>query len=321
MGPPRPGQNVGPAGRVTGTRTVTRADKPASSETGSWTRLPSTFVGIDVAKHSLDIHLRPPARASPSTTTRGVAALVGRLAALAPALVVLEATGGMEVRLAAALAAAGLPVAVVNPRQVRAFARATGRLAKTDRPGRGGDRPLRRGGPAAGAAPADEATRHLGRLVARRRSCSRCSWRAQPPHAADPPCTGGSTPTSAGSEEALAEIERRPRPGRSATARLAGQGGLLRSVPGVGPVSARTLLAELPSSARSPAARPPPWSGWRRSAATAARRAAGARSGAAGRPCGRASTWPRSRPRAAATRRSPASTSGSAWPGSRPSSR
>ncbi len=52
--------------------------------------------------------------------------------ALLRALVVLEATGGMEVRPAAALAAAGLPVAVVNPRQVRAFARATGRLAKTD---------------------------------------------------------------------------------------------------------------------------------------------------------------------------------------------
>ena len=61
----------------------------------------------------------------------GMATLVGRLAALEPALIVLEATGGLEVRLAAALAAAGLPVAVVNPRRVRAFARATGRLAKT----------------------------------------------------------------------------------------------------------------------------------------------------------------------------------------------
>ena len=91
------------------------------------------FVGIDVAKHSLDIHARPSGeRFTIDHDEQGVAALVERLVALAPALVVLEATGGMEVRLAAALAAAGLPVAVVNPRQVRAFARATGRLAKTD---------------------------------------------------------------------------------------------------------------------------------------------------------------------------------------------
>ena len=95
------------------------------------------FVGIDVAKHSLDVHLRPSGeRFTIDHDERGVAALVERLAALAPALVVLEATGGMEVRSAAALAAAGLPVAVVNPRQVRAFARATGRLAKTGLCGR-----------------------------------------------------------------------------------------------------------------------------------------------------------------------------------------
>jgi transposase len=62
----------------------------------------------------------------------GAAALVARLGPLAPALVVLEATGGLERLAAAALAAAGLPVAVVNPRQVRAFAQAVGQLAKTD---------------------------------------------------------------------------------------------------------------------------------------------------------------------------------------------
>jgi transposase len=95
------------------------------------------FVGIDVSKHRLDIHLRPSGESF--TVDYGeeeVATLVARLVALAPALVVLEATGGLEVRLAAALAAAGLPVAVVNPRRVRAFARATGRLAKTDLCGR-----------------------------------------------------------------------------------------------------------------------------------------------------------------------------------------
>ena len=89
------------------------------------------FVGIDVAKLRLDLHSRPSGESSTTDyDDENVAALVERLVAVAPALVVLEATGGMEVRLAAALAAAGLPVAVVNPRRVRAFARATGRLAK-----------------------------------------------------------------------------------------------------------------------------------------------------------------------------------------------
>src|SRR3954467_6010652 len=93
-----------------------------------------TFVGIDVSKRRLDIHSRPSGESfTIGHDDEGVAALVERLAALAPTLVVLEAAGGLEVRLAAALAAAGLPVAVVNPRRVRAFARATGRLAKTDR--------------------------------------------------------------------------------------------------------------------------------------------------------------------------------------------
>src|SRR3954454_17093738 len=93
----------------------------------------SVFVGIDVAKHRLEVHLRPSGESF--TITYGeeeVAALVERLVALAPTLIVLEATGGLEVRLAGALAAAGLPVAVVNSRQVRSFARAVNRLAKTD---------------------------------------------------------------------------------------------------------------------------------------------------------------------------------------------
>src|SRR4051794_9971794 len=92
------------------------------------------FVGIDVAKHRLDVHLRPSGEGfTIDYSEEEVAALVERLAALAPALIVLEATGGLEVRLAAALAAAGLPMAVVNPRQVRNFTRAVSPLAKTDR--------------------------------------------------------------------------------------------------------------------------------------------------------------------------------------------
>lgn len=93
-----------------------------------------TFVGIDVAKATLELGVHGQA----GTTTvanaeRGIAALIRPLTATPPTLIVLEATGGYELGLVAALGAAGLPVVVVNPRQVRDFARATGQLAKTDR--------------------------------------------------------------------------------------------------------------------------------------------------------------------------------------------
>jgi transposase len=91
------------------------------------------FVGIDVAKAQLDIVLRPSGeRWAVPNDTRGVTTLVDRVQALQPTLIVLEATGGLERTVTSALAAAGLPVVVVNPRQVRDFARATGQLAKTD---------------------------------------------------------------------------------------------------------------------------------------------------------------------------------------------
>lgn len=90
-------------------------------------------VGIDVAKAQLDIAVRPSGEQwTVPYEEAALAALVPRLQALGPALVVLEATGGREMRVVAALAAAGVPVAVVNPRQVRDFARAVGQLAKTD---------------------------------------------------------------------------------------------------------------------------------------------------------------------------------------------
>lgn len=91
------------------------------------------FVGIDVSKAHLDLHARPTgATARYANEPDGIAALVARVTELAPERVVLEATGGFEAPVAAALAAAGLPVVVVNPRQVRDFARATNKLAKTD---------------------------------------------------------------------------------------------------------------------------------------------------------------------------------------------
>jgi len=91
------------------------------------------FVGIDVAKAQLDIAVRPSGErwAVPNDAT-GIETLVDRLHTLHPTLIVLEATGGLERAATAALATAGLPVVVVNPRQARDFARATGQLAKTD---------------------------------------------------------------------------------------------------------------------------------------------------------------------------------------------
>jgi transposase len=91
------------------------------------------FVGIDVAKAELEVVVRPSgARWTVTNNASGLAQLQERLQALAPALIVLEATGGYEVAVVAALATAALPVVVLNARQVRDFARATGRLAKTD---------------------------------------------------------------------------------------------------------------------------------------------------------------------------------------------
>ena len=92
------------------------------------------FVGIDVSKARLDVARLPDGQAvSVDYDGPGLQRLRDWLAAAPPTLVVLEATGGLQLRVAAELTAAGFAVAVVNPRQVRDFARATGRLAKTDR--------------------------------------------------------------------------------------------------------------------------------------------------------------------------------------------
>lgn len=91
------------------------------------------FVGIDVSKSWVDVHVRPDGAAFRCTTdSEGLAQLVRRVRPLMPRLIVMEASGGYESVVAVSLAAAGLPVAIVNPRQVRRFAEALGQLAKTD---------------------------------------------------------------------------------------------------------------------------------------------------------------------------------------------
>ena len=91
------------------------------------------FVGIDVSKAQLDVEIRPTGeKESVANNKVGIKAVVNRLAKIKPTLIVLEATGGYERQVTRALASAELPVYVVNPRQVRDFAKATGQLAKTD---------------------------------------------------------------------------------------------------------------------------------------------------------------------------------------------
>ena len=128
-----------------------------------------SFVGIDVAKDWLDLAWLGAQTQRLDYSDEAIAGLLDRLRSEPPTLIVMEATGGLETRLASALAAAGLPVAVVNPRQVRDYAKACGRLAKTDRIDAmvlaafaAAIRPQVRPLP-------DEDTRALGDLLARRR--------------------------------------------------------------------------------------------------------------------------------------------------------
>lgn len=91
------------------------------------------FVGIDVSKGTLDLCIEPAGETlHVDYDDKGISQIVKRLVAQAPTLIVMEATGGLEMRLAGELAAKNLPVAIINPRQARDFAKATGQLAKTD---------------------------------------------------------------------------------------------------------------------------------------------------------------------------------------------
>jgi transposase len=137
-------QAVGELGRhaqnLARTRTVagTARKREFASCKDGWARegahMDSLYVGIDVSKESLDVAVRPGMEAwSEGNGPEGIGRLVEKLKGMAPMLVVLEATGGYQNAATAALAAGGLPVVVVNPRQIRDFAKSTGRLAKTDK--------------------------------------------------------------------------------------------------------------------------------------------------------------------------------------------
>src|SRR3990167_7070853 len=123
-------------------RTVARPPKAGSRKAGSARGSPPeapmvsrpVFLGIDVSKATLDLAVRPSGETWQGPhDPAAMPALVTRVRAAAPALIVLEATGGFEHTVVVALATAGLPVVVANPRQVHDFGKATGQLAKTDR--------------------------------------------------------------------------------------------------------------------------------------------------------------------------------------------
>jgi transposase len=207
-----------------------------------------TFIGIDVARDSLEIASRPSEEHWQVTNNpAGIADLVTRLEAVQPTLIVLEATGGFELPVLAALGAAGLAAVAVNPRQVRDFAKALGKLAKTDaidaqvlahfadavRPP---VRPL-----------PDAATRALSALVTRRRQLVEMLTAEENRRAT------AAAPIRADIQEHIAWLRKRLKGVDKELSQTVRDSALwrekeqvLRSVPGIGPVVSVTLLAGLP---------------------------------------------------------------------------
>ena len=206
------------------------------------------YVGIDVAKDQLDIAVQPGEEYwSEANEEEGIGALVSRLQVLKAALVVLEATGGLEAPLTAALAAAELPVVVVNPRQVRDFARATGQLAKTDRLDA---RVLARFGEAVKPTPrplADAEAQALTALLSRRRQVvAMLTAEKNRLHTALHPVRREIRQHIAWLERSLSKLDTDLTDTLRKSPLWRERDNLLRSVPGVGPVLSVTLLAELP---------------------------------------------------------------------------
>lgn len=206
------------------------------------------FVGIDVSKAELQVHTTAGApRGAWANDERGRAALVGRLQVRRPTLIVLEATGGLEGPLVWELAAAQLPVAVVNPRQVRDFAKALGYLAKTDALDATvlahfaqAVRPTPRPVP-------DAFTRRLQELVVRRRQLVQM-------HVAEQNRLGTASkqmrramrPVLRCLEQQQQRVETQLAQEIHASPLWRAKEQLLRTAPGVGPTIARTLLSLLP---------------------------------------------------------------------------
>lgn len=206
------------------------------------------YVGIDISKDQLDVVVHPAGPAlTVANTEHGIATLVQQVRGLRPAAVVLEATGDLELPVVSALAAAGLPVRVINPRQVREFARATGQLAKTDALDA---RILAQFAEALRPAPRalpDDATQALSAALARRRQLLEMLTAEKNRRSTARPSVRKGIEAHI---EWLTQELRRVDADLDAAIRQSpvwrAQDDLLQSMPGVGPGLSRTILAELP---------------------------------------------------------------------------
>lgn len=210
-------------------------------------------VGIDVSKDRLDVGVRPSGEAfAVERNAAGLERLTARLKELSPQIVALEATGGFETVAAAALAGAGLPVAIVNPAQIRAFAKALGQRAKTDpidaaviahfaEATRPEVRPL-----------PDEATRLLADLVTRRRQIVEMigAERQREKRMISRHLQKSIARLVKALEKELASVDTDIDDAVRGSPAWREKEDLLASVPGVGPIIARTLIAELPELGR-----------------------------------------------------------------------
>lgn len=212
------------------------------------TNTPEVFVGIDVSKQRLDVAVRPSGEQwSLVNAPEKFGPFIKRLKALHPTLIVLEATGGLETALVAELAYAGLPAAVVNPKRVREFGRASGQLAKTDQLDasllahfaeaiRPAVRPL----------PTAESDR-LAALVTRRRQVVDILTAERNRQHTAPSATRERIATHVTWLEAEVQaLDDELRQFIDQTPTWHAVDELLQSVPGVGPVTAMTLIADLP---------------------------------------------------------------------------
>ncbi len=276
----------------------------------------SLYLGLDVARDHLDVARYPTQDAwRIPNTAAGHAALVRRAQALQPTRIVLEASGGYEQAVDAALIAAGLPAVVVNPRQVRDFARSRNILAKTDRLDAwvlarfaAEVQPPLRPRP-------DVATRHLHALITRRRQLLTMRVAEQQRRPQAPPALHANIDAHlAWLTDCLADLDAQLAASRPSRGCARGPPGC-RASPASGRSPATPCWRNCPSSARSTRNRSPPSSASPRSIGTAAPGAAAARSGVAARRSAPRSIWPRLPP-AGPTRASAPSTSASSRPAS-----
>ncbi len=206
------------------------------------------YIGIDVAKAHLDLAVHP--KGAPwqvGNDEAGIDSIVAHLRELDPTLIVVEPTGGLELPLTAALAAAGLPVAVVNPRQVRDFAKATGRLAKTDRLDAQVLAHFAQGVQPTPRPLADAQTRELAGLLARRQQLVQMLTAEKNRLGTTGPSVRQRVRAHIGwLEQELADTDKTLKDTIRESPLWRAKDNLFQGVKGIGPVASITLMAELP---------------------------------------------------------------------------